>query len=224
MLQTVLSADTLVYLGLICFSLAFAVRDELLLRFMAIIGTFFYIAFNFTRDVPEWSAIYSNFVLVAINVVLIVTILMERTTFAMGERERALFAHFNRLTPGQFRKLMRDAKWIETPISTDIIKEGRVPDRLYFIDAPRYQIVRGGQSFLAEGPAFAGEVVFLKGGAASATVRVPKGTRVVSWSHKALRRRMEKSGNMSNALVARFSEDMAVKVQNSVPVPMVLTR
>jgi len=224
MLDTVLTTESLVYVGLSFYAAGFLVRDELILRTLVLIGSLFWLAYYFLRPEPVWNSIYAEGVLIGINLVLICTIALERTTFAMNERARTLFGHFNRLTPGQFRKLLRDARWMETPIATDIIKEGRVPDRLYFIDAPQYTIVRGGQSFQAAGPAFAGEVVFLRGGEASASVRVPKGTRVVSWSHEALRKRMERSRGMSNALVARFSEDMAYKVHNSVPVPMVLTR
>ena len=150
MLDTVLTTESLVYVGLSFYAAGFLVRDELILRTLVLIGSLFWLAYYFLRPEPVWNSIYAEGVLIGINLVLICTIALERTTFAMNERARTLFGHFNRLTPGQFRKLLRDARWMETPIATDIIKEGRVPDRLYFIDAPQYTIVRGGHGASAE--------------------------------------------------------------------------
>jgi hypothetical protein len=73
--------------------------------------------------------------------------------------------------------------------------------------------------FLAklDSPAFAGEIAFRNGVGASATVTLPPGTDYMVWSVADLRKLSRRNRALGNALIARFSLDLAQKVTNSFP-------
>jgi CRP-like cAMP-binding protein len=161
---------------------------------------------------------------VGVNGALIFIIMFERSTWGMNDREKSAFENFKTLNPGQFRRINRAARWTVAPYDTEILNEGQASENLYFIEAEMFIIVKDGRSFTTKAPAFAGELMFLQGGTASATVIVPKGAVYAEWPVARLRKMMDKSQALQNALVARFSHDMADKVRNSVPMAEVMAQ
>lgn len=205
------------FLGLFLKAFGFLVRDELALRALVLVGMSCDIVFYALQPVPIWQSVISNALLATINLGLILLIVWERTTIRMSTRDKALFDHFPTLQPGQFRRMMRHATWHKTEGETQIATEGAALDQLYFIDAPSFDIEKQGRRFTAIGPAFAGELAFLGGGASSASVFVPAGHVYVAFDSAGLHRAMARSGPLNNAMVALFGKDLARKVANSVP-------
>ena len=209
----------LIFLGLAFKAAGFLVRDELLLRVLVFTGTMFDIAFYFLQSPSIWGSVLTNTVLVVINFALISIIIVERSSLFMSKHDLHVFQQFKTLSPGQFRRINRMAGWKYAEEDQLILREGDRADRLYFIDAENFHVIKHGERYQARGPAFAGEIMLLQGGVASASVVVPKGARYAEWSAERLRRAMHKSRALENALVARFGHDLADKVRNSVPVP-----
>lgn len=207
----------LLFCGLALKCTGFVLRDELLLRVLVACGIGLDIAFYALQPVPIPQSIIANSVLVSVNVVLILIILFERTTWRMSDEDRSLFAHFPTLTPGQFRRVLRTAEGSVVGRPTELIGEGAQVDRLYLVFAEAYEIEKRGEVYTARGPAFAGEIAFLTGAASSAAVRVPGGTRVVSFDADALHRLMTRKAAIHNGMVALFGRDLAAKVAASVP-------
>ncbi|SFR07345.1 hypothetical protein [Poseidonocella sedimentorum] len=207
------------FAGLLFKAAGFLVRDELVLRALVVIGMACDIAFYTLQPNPILHSILTNGFLTAINLLLIVLIVLERTTLSMSDREKALFAAFPTLRPGQFRRVVRHARWHRAEAQAQLIDEGAPVERLFYIQSPRFEIEKQGQRYSAEGPAFAGELVFLKGGLSSASVWVPAGSDYISFDSAALHRTMARSVPLSNAMIALFGEDLARKVANSVPLP-----
>lgn len=203
--------------GLMLKSTGFVLRDELVLRVFVAAGISLDIAFYALQPVPIPQSILANSVLVSVNLVLIVVIVLERTTLRMSEADRALFAHFPTLSPGQFRRILRVAAKDTVASGSDLIAEGAPVEALYLVFADSYEIEKRGKRYTARGPAFAGEIAFLTGACSSASVRVPGGTRVVVFDSLALRRLMARRPAIHNAMVALFGEDLARKVAASVP-------
>ncbi|KPP89603.1 MAG: Cyclic nucleotide-binding domain [Rhodobacteraceae bacterium HLUCCA08] len=197
----------------------FVLRDELLLRLFVAAGICMDIAFYALQPVPIAQSIIVNSVLVAVNVVLIGIILFERTTWRMSDEDRSLFAHFPTLTPGQFRRVMRTAEGTIPEAATDLIAEGAAVNKLFLVFAETYEIEKRGRVYAARGPAFVGEIAFLTGAASSAGVRVPAGSRVVSFDSAALHKLMARKPAIHNGMVALFGRDLAAKVAASVPIP-----
>jgi len=212
------STGIFVQLALLSYVLGLLTRNELLLRVLLLIGTFFYIIYYyFVSDTPLWDAIWASVVIGVANLWVLGAILLERTTFGMSAKMIALYQSFPTLNPGQFRKIVKSADWITASEDTQISTAGQNLDHLYLI-ASGDMILRkdGANSRIAPGY-FIGEISYLIGGPASADVIAPKGTEYVRWDRATLTAQTEKSPQISNALNALFNRDIAAKLSVSTP-------
>lgn len=207
----------LIFLGLAFTAGGFLVRDELLLRTLVFIGTTFEIAFFYLQSPSIWGSVLTNSTLVLINLVLIAIVILERSSLFMSKADLLVFEHFKTMSPGQFRRINRWANWRVAEEDIVLLREGERSDSLYFVGSETFWVIKQGDRYQARGPAFAGEIMMLQGGVASASVVVPKGAQYATWSTVKLRRAMKKSQALENAFVARFGHDLADKVRNSVP-------
>lgn len=209
--------DLLIYFSLCLKTVGFMVRDELILRILVATGMMCDALFYILQVPPIYPPILASSFLIIVNLVIVGVIVTERTTIAMGAREKALFATFETLSPGQFRRLMRLARLVETEAEEVLTVEGEAPAALWFVETDRIGIVKAGQRSRARGPAFVGEVAFLKGGVASAGVSVPAGSRYVRWDAAPLAALLARKPALRNALTSRIARDMAAKVAGSMP-------
>jgi hypothetical protein len=209
--------ESLVVISLLFKGLGFLVRDELLLRLLVTAGIICDVFFYALQPVPILPPVISSLILISINLGILVVLILERTTLAMSDREKRLFAAFDTLTPGQFRKLKRMGRFHTTTGRTEILTEGEVPATLYYIESAGFELKKA--EFLAkvDKPAFAGEIAYLSGSAASATVTLPPGTDYMVWSVADLRKLSRRNRALGNALIARFSLDLAQKLTHSFP-------
>jgi len=214
-----MSAEMLVYGALLFYVLGFLFRDELWLRGLLFIGTMFYILYYYhAADSPLWEAIITSSILATVNIAMIAVVMWERSTFGMGADSAVLYGYFKNLSPGQFRRIMKQGTLVIAESDETLTSEGEPLDRFYFVFEGQSNITKRGNSTDVPTGHFIGEVSFLKGGPATATARVTKGSRYVMWTHKDLKQLMKKSPNLSNALLALLNMDMAGKVGRSQPV------
>lgn len=216
MTDYIFSAGIFVHLALLFYALGFLFRDELILRLLLLIGTFFYIVYYYyAADTPLWDALYASLILLLVNGVMTLFIIKERTTFALNENETQLYSVFNTLTPGQFRKIMKIAKWHEPTEPETVVSEGKKSTKIYFSMPGKVQMKKEGKEFLTKGNMFIGEVGFMLDEPASATVTLLPGTKYVEWDSQTLKKLMAKSQPLENALKAMFNYDLARKVSRS---------
>jgi len=209
----------LIVVGFLLKATGYLVRDEMLLRILVVAGMSADVIFLVTRPDPAAHTLTTTGLLIAINVVLLSLIVFERTTLKMSGRERELFRAFPTLQPGHFRKVLRAADWRRTVHDEAIVFQDAHLTELFYIPAERYVIHKNGQRYDARGPAFVGEIAFLTGRQSSATVELPAGTDFVAFSFDYLHAAMKRSTGFSNAMIALFSQDLALKVANSAPIP-----
>lgn len=204
-------------LGLVLKLTGFAVRDELALRLLVAGGFICDAAFYWFRADPIVPSVLSNIALLTINVILIVAIATERTTWRMSDEDRGIYAQFPTLSPGQFRRLRKMYRTETCAPGTVLTREGQPVDALMLVYAERILISKDDNSFPITGPTFVGEVALLTGRPSSADVSLPDGGRVLFLDAQTLRRRMKRSPPLNNAMVALFGEELARKVADSVP-------
>ena len=212
------TAAVFVQLALLFYVLGFLTRNELYLRLLLLAGTCFYILYYyFVTDTPLWDAIWTSAVIGVTNLALILVILRERTTVGMSKDMLKLYQSFPTLYPGQFRKIMKRADWITAAEDTEICTQGETLANLYLVSQGNVSIRRGDKIVSIGAGNFLGEISFLTGGAASATVTAAKGTQYVRWERLQLTQLMERSPRLSNALRALFNQDIARKLAVSWP-------
>lgn len=213
-----LPLQTLLILGL-CFKVSgFAVRDELWLRILVTTGMLLDVLYYALRAEPIAASVFSNAIIVTINLVLVAYIVLERTTFRMSPEQVDLYKAFQTLTPGHFRKIYRHVRWRETTVPLVLLESGQPVHNLYYVFAETYTIRKHGQPAMVRGPAFVGEIALLTGNLSSARVELPAHTRYVEIPFAALRALMARSQGFHNSIVALFANDLAGKVAQSAPV------
>lgn len=218
-MDEIFSVSNLVNLGLIFYCLGLMARDELLLRGLLLCGTISYAAYYLLYpDPPLWNAAVNNGLIIMVNLTLIAIIIHERTLWAMAEHELQLFDRFGHFTPGQFRKLMRAAEWIPASERIRLTSFGEIPDKLYFVVSGNLCIEKPGGSTTIPGDKFIGEIAYLRGEPASATVVAEPGAMIVAWDKSRIRALTANNRALDHAITVMLSHDMAGKVASSMPI------
>ena len=212
-------ATYLIFVALIFQSLGLMARDELFLRILILVGTGFYLLYYyFTADKPLWPAIFASSVLGVVNLIMIIVLIFERTTFAMSDETELIYQSFPTLNPGQFRKVLKAGQIKEAKVGKVLVRDGKPLHKLILVTRGQVRISKSTKEYCSDASVFIGEVSFLREGNASATVTVSKEARYVEWRHRELRRLMNKSAPLNNALIALFGAELASKVEKAMPV------
>lgn len=198
--------------------LAYAIRDELKLRLLIVISTFIYILYYFVVPSPPlWDAIITSLLMVAVNLWVLGQIVFERTTLRLSEDKKALFDAFETLSPGQFRRMLRLAKWqrADDPEGTVLTREDEPSTALFYIFDGVISVEKHGRQFRLPAHNFVGEVGFVLNRPTTTTSVAPEGVRYIEWDAHDLRTLEVKYPNLSNALNALLTRDLANKLKTS---------
>ena len=217
--MTLFDPAWLIHVGTALLLIGYFIRDELKLRVMIIVSSaVFNVYYWLVPSPPLWDAVMTGFLMIGVNIWVLTQVLLDRTTFRLGEDEKRLYDAFATFTPGQFRKVLKQAKWrvANEPEGQVLTIEGQACDALYFIFDGEVGVEKGSHSFTLPSGNFIGEVAYVQNGNASATTRAAQGTRYVEWASQDLRDLEAKSPDLANALKARLADELAQKLGNSV--------
>ena len=199
---------------------AYLLKDILWLRLLTILSCFAGIAFNyFVPATPLWTVIYWNVLFTAINVVQVAIIIKQRSSVHFTEEEKELHdTIFKNFAPFEFMKLMRVGKWLEARQGEILATEAKPLDSIMLIYNGSVSVELNGKELakLKDGN-FVGEVSFITGGAATATVRALLPTRYVSWPKEAIRQLLNRNPSMRFAMQAMLSTDLSKKLMHRAP-------
>jgi hypothetical protein len=199
---------------------AYLLKDMLWLRLLAILSCFAGIAFNYlVPATPLWTVIYWNLLFILINVVQIGIIIKERTGIHFTEEEKELHdTLFKNFAPFEFMKLMRVGKWLEAKQGEILATEQKPIDSVMLIYNGLVGVESKGKEVakLKDGN-FIGEVSFITGGAATATVRALMPTRYVAWPKEAISQLLNRNPSMRFAMQAMLSTDLSKKLMQRAP-------
>ena len=207
-----LSSDILVHIGSFLLLLAYLVRDQILLRAVIILGTIFYIVYYIFMEAPLWSALLWNVSFVVINLIMIVVIYSDKTSFVMSEKEAKLYQVFYTLSPGEFKKLLKIADWFDGSSEERITTEGEIPSRLYFIINGEALIARDDKKFIVGPNVFIGELAYLTKKPATATVKLTNKVVGISWKTTSLTKLLASNPQMKIAFDGLLNQDLAAKL------------
>lgn len=199
---------------------AYLLRDILWLRLLTILSCFAGITFNyFVPSTPLWTVIVWNALFAVINIVQVAIIVRERSGIEFTEEEKELYdTLFQQFAPFEFMKLMRIAKWQQAAPGEVVAVEGQPLDSVMLIYNGRLSVEKGGKQFaeLLDGN-FIGEVSFISGGEATATVRALEPTRYLSWSKKEMDSLLKRNPSMSLAMHGMLNTDLSKKLAHRAP-------
>lgn len=156
--------------GLIAFS--FLVKDILWLRVVSVVASLFSILYNYTIPAdPMWLAINWNIVFVLVNVYHIAVIIYEKRPIKMKVKDKELYeALFKELSPVEYLKVTKIAKWKKFKSGVPLIKEGADVKSLILIYNGTIDVaVKGAKVAELRDGQFVGEMSFLTERPATAT-------------------------------------------------------
>ena len=199
---------------------AYLLKDILWLRLLTILSCFAGIAFNyFVPATPLWSVIYWNMLFAVINIVQIAVIIRERTGIHFTDEEKELHETlFKNFAPFEFMKLMRIGKWLEAKQGEVLAAEKQSLDAVMLIYNGLVGVETNGKEVatLKDGN-FIGEVSFITGGEATATVRALMPTRYIAWPKEAISQLLNRNPSMRFAMQAMLSTDLSKKLMHRPP-------
>ena len=213
-----MGASWLIHAGAILLFIAYFIRDELKLRLLIVLSTFFYVAYYYLIPQPPlWDAIYTSVAMVFVNLYVLGQIVLERTTFRLSEEEKTLFDAFETLSPGQFRRILKLARWqvASDADGTVLTREAEPSGALFYIIDGIISVDKAGRFFRLPEGNFVGEVAYVLNRKTTATTVAPEGVRYVEWDADALRRLGRKRPALGNALNALLTRDLAKKLNAS---------
>ena len=199
---------------------AYLLKDILWLRLLTIFSCFAGIAFNFiVPSTPLWTVIYWNILFAGINIVQVAIIIKQRSSVHFTDEEKELHdTLFNNFAPFEFMKLMRVGKWLDAKKGEILTTEQKPIDSVMLIYNGLVAVESKGKEVakLKDGN-FIGEVSFITGGAATATVRALRPTRYVSWPKEAIKQLLNRNPSMKFAMQAMLSTDLSKKLMHRAP-------
>ena len=197
-------------------SIPFFVRDMLILRSLAIGAGGLVIGYNLSyAPAPNWILLAGMSVIVAVNVILIAHLLWEKRKVSFNKDEQELFETlFRAFTPVEFMKLMRVGDWQTAQSGKTLTREGENLEELLLIGHGEVVIERDGEEIAKAGDgAIIGEMSFLQGGGASATVRTGAPTSYIVWPTDGLRKLLRRNPTMDVAMRSVLSMDLVHKLE-----------
>jgi hypothetical protein len=159
--------------------------------------------------------------LVLINVGQLLLIWWDKGHAHSNEHE-ALLA--TTILPGQsgrgVKRLMQLARWRSVEAGTVLLTEGQSVNELLFVTDGAARIEKNGNlvAICSRGD-FVGEMGFVSGSAATATVIADRPMRVASFDAAALKSRLADDNDLRHALEASFNRNLIGKLSRSGPSP-----
>ena len=202
--------------GLIAFS--FLVKDILYLRIVSVVASLFSIFYNFYIPTePMWLAINWNIVFVLVNLYHIAVIIYEKRPVKMEPKDKELYETlFKDLTPVEYLKITKIAKWETFKSGYKLIKEGADVNRLMLIYNGTVDIAVKGKwvAELKDGQ-FIGEMSFLTEKPATAECIVKHDTEYIVWRQPEFKALLKRNPSLyftiQSLLSAQVSDALVTK-------------
>jgi len=211
-----LDSSLLVHLATLGYIFGFLLKNQLILRLLVLGSTFLYIAYYYIYPTqPLWAAIMGSMLIVLANIIGTLSILYDQLPIKIEPKYMPIYQSLQGIRPREFRRLMKAAEYQTTDGNFTLTHENEAPTHLYYLEQGIGIAKKNGRSFTIPEGRFVGEISFILGGNATATVDIPKGTTFLSWEKTILNKLLGKYPNLQRSFEARIARDMASKLASS---------
>ena len=202
--------------GLIAFS--FLVKDIFWLRIVSILASLFSVFYNYLIPLePMWLAINWNFIFIAVNLYHIAVILYEKREVKMDDKNQELYdTLFSEMTPVEYLKISRAAKWELVKAGQRIITQGMpVPDLYLIYNGTVDVLVDNEQIAELKDGEFVGEMSFLTEKVATATCKVKYDAQCLVWKQKEFKELLKRNPSLYFTIQSVLSSQVSDKLVKS---------
>lgn len=203
--------------------LGFLFRNQIYIRLLVAFGSFLYIIYYATVGTdPLWDAMIGSFMIATASLQGVVLLYWSKLPAAVPKKAQHIYDVIGSIEPGLFRRLYKIAT-VSTPGETTVlVREGQRAEQLWFLVQGTVHLKRkGSETAVLSQPGFIGEIAWLSGTTASATVIVQPGSELLRWDVDDLYRAAWRSERLQMALEALIAQDLARKLARSHPIKQV---
>lgn len=186
------------------------------LRLLAIVAlTAEAVYFYLVGDQQLWVGILWAGIFNLINIVQLTILTRSRLKVRMSDEERALHASiFGKLEPVDFSRILAAGNFAELAAGTTLTRQDGTVDSLHLMLAGRARVLVDGRMIALIGAGdFIGEMAYIGGVKASATVVTEIPCRTFRIAHAALHALSARHPQIEAVMNARFSVDLANKLR-----------
>lgn len=213
----ILSAETIVLIAGVFFTLGYLIIHQVLLRVMLLMGTAFYVVYYATvGPAPLWEAIYVSSIMGLANLIGLTNLLLRRSTFCLPAAHRDIYPRFSHMMPGDFRALMKLADRRVLCAPEQVTQQDHTTLYLTYVIRGSMEVEKSGEFFILPEGLFAGELAYLNNQTSVATTWVREGSEIVQWPVTELRRYAARRDRFRHALEGMIGKDLATKVTAAV--------
>jgi CRP-like cAMP-binding protein len=217
-LTTLFSANNLPgHISYTLIAISYWLTDMFWLRVVAMVGLsmeilYFYYSGGDLRTGIGWDVIF-----IAINGYQLYQLVKDRYTLRLPEADRELLRNVMKgMNDFQIARLLAVGDFVDLPSGTVLATEQKDLDRLFFMCSGKANVTIGGRgiSHLVPGN-FVGEVAFLTGKPATATVIAETDVRTVSFSKEKLNQFIAGESEVASLIYQLLGRELADKMKVS---------
>jgi CRP-like cAMP-binding protein len=196
---------------------SYLVRDILLLRVLTVVAGLTLLPFYVLRPDPIWVAVAWNALFIAINLVQIHRLLLERRPVRLTQAELTLYQQaFSAMSQRDFVKLLRTGRWKTASASECIVAQGvPVTDLIVVCSGSVAVKVEDREVTTLDAGRFVGEMSYLTGEPTSASVWTREPTQYVAWARDALQKIFVASSDVRSGVQLAIGADLARKLKRT---------
>ncbi len=204
-----------VHIANVLFLASYLVRDILWLRFLTIVAGSALLPYYFANEL--YAPIAWNAVFIAINIAQVRVLLLERRPVRMTEQQERIYQTvFRALRPREFMKLFELAQPRNVPDGQQLVAQGEALDCLLLVEEGNTAVQVDGRVVAEVGPGrFVGEMSYLTGDQASASVSASGEVQVFEWPRDKLEQFLDKHPDIKSALQLVIGTDLASKLKTA---------
>ena len=209
-----ISTEWFGHLAYACLAASYFMTNIFWLRVLAVVSMLLELAyFNFAGgDLTtgmSWNAVF-----VAINLYQLFWLLRDRLTLRLPEHDGpVLRSALTGLDDAQIARLLKAAHWKTVSKGKTLTTQHKPVDELYFICAGRLSVqVDGTVMAHLEKGSFVGEIAYLTGNPATATVVVDEPCRILAFSRTRLAKVVASDTHISGLIYQMLGRDLAMKM------------
>jgi hypothetical protein len=209
-------ATDMVHVANVLYLCSYLVRDILWLRVLSVAAGLSLMPY-YCRcgEHPLWAPIGWNSLFAFVNLVQIALLVFERWPRSLQRSERQLYERvFPELSVGEFLKLLKLASWRDVAAGEQVVAQDSVVPEMMVLAQGRMAVKTGDRVIAELEPGqFIGEMSFLSGQRAAASVVATEPCRVLAWPQPELVKLLDKSAGLSFKLRGVLGRDVVEKLR-----------
>lgn len=205
-------------LNYVLIAAAFMMRNILWLRSLTILSSTCAVIYSlYYLDEPLWINVYWETIFILINIFQIFLIFYSRRKMHFNEEEKQVYEDiFPQLSTSEYKKLLKISHFVDSEKGDVLIEQGTQVLYLILICNGLVSIEIDGKitAYCSAGN-LVGEMSFISGKPATATVRVAQATRYIVWLQSDLEKLLRNNPEMVGSMQMVLNKDLLKKLSRS---------